>query len=57
MNSNRHFPDPDAEKAKFDVNQNQLHTRGVPGLWSQLLDLLIVLGVSAVIIGILLWIF
>ncbi|WP_226001906.1 hypothetical protein [Paenibacillus sp. BJ-4] len=50
---NRPFSKPvDAEgaKANFDVNQQKLHSEGVSGLWRQVSNLLILVGVIAVII-------
>ncbi|MDQ0493011.1 MULTISPECIES: hypothetical protein [Paenibacillus] len=50
---NRPFSKPvDAEgaKANFDVNQQRLHSEGVSGLWRQVSNLLILVGVIAVII-------
>ncbi|MEC0181534.1 hypothetical protein P4H61_08470 [Paenibacillus peoriae] len=50
---NRPFSNPvDAEgaKANFDVNQQKLHSEGVPGLWRQVSNLLILVGVIALII-------
>ncbi|ASR46810.1 hypothetical protein [Paenibacillus kribbensis] len=50
---NRPFSTPvDAEgaKANFDVNQQKLHSEGGTGLWRQVSNLLILVGVIAVII-------
>jgi hypothetical protein len=50
---NRTFSSPvDAEgaKANFDVNQRKLHSKGVSGLWHQVSNLLILVGVIALII-------
>jgi len=44
------LPDPYAAKANFDVNEKKMHTQGVPGLWSQTLDLLIMVGIIAAVI-------
>lgn len=50
---NRPFSKPvDAEgaKANFDVNQRKLHSERVSGVWRQVSNLLILVGVIAVII-------
>ncbi|MGM1020816.1 MAG: hypothetical protein ACQEXV_09755 [Bacillota bacterium] len=50
---NRPFSSPvDAEgaKANFDANQRKLHSEGASGLWRQVSNLLILVGVIALII-------
>ncbi|AZK47852.1 hypothetical protein [Paenibacillus lentus] len=42
--------DPHAVKANFEVNQQQLHKRGVPGLWRQISNLFIVIAIIAVVV-------
>lgn len=46
-------PPPSADhvghKANFDANEQNLHTRGVPSLWSEISSLLIIVGIIAVI--------
>lgn len=44
------LPDPDAAKSKFDVNQKKLHSEGPTGFWREVSDLLITVGIIAVII-------
>ena len=43
-------PDPYAAKANFDVNEKKLHMEGPPGPLRQVTDLLIVVGIIAVIV-------
>ncbi|MCC3379964.1 hypothetical protein ACFQ5D_06375 [Paenibacillus farraposensis] len=53
IEDNRPFSKPvDAEgaKANFDVNQRKLHSEGVSGLWRQVSNLLILVGVIVLII-------
>ncbi|MNJ73262.1 hypothetical protein D3C77_700350 [compost metagenome] len=45
-----HLADPHGAKANFDINQQQLHTRGVPGLWRQISNLLIMVAIIAVVV-------
>lgn len=44
------LPDPYAAKANFDVNQKSLHSQGASGLWRQISNLLIAVGIIALII-------
>lgn len=44
------LPDPYATKANFDVNQKKLHSKGASGLWRQISNLLITVGIIALII-------
>lgn len=48
--------DPGGHKANHDVNQDKLHTKGVPGIWSQIIDLIIVAAIFVVIIAVIAWI-
>ncbi|MEF2969166.1 hypothetical protein V3851_25665 [Paenibacillus sp. M1] len=51
--NNRMFNPPDnpyAAKAHFDTNVKKLRTEGIPGLWRQISNLLIVVAIFAVII-------
>ncbi|CAM2853583.1 hypothetical protein PASE110613_04500 [Paenibacillus sediminis] len=45
-----HLADPQGSKANFDVNQKKLHSEGPSGLWRDITNLLIMVGVIAVII-------
>ncbi|MBA9084424.1 hypothetical protein FHR92_000881 [Fontibacillus solani] len=45
-----HSADPYGAKANFDTNQQKLHSEGVPGLWRQITNLLILVGIVAIII-------
>ncbi|MEK4513241.1 hypothetical protein EJP82_19195 [Paenibacillus anaericanus] len=45
-----HLSDPYAAKANFDVNEKRLHSQGAPGLLYQVTNLLILVGIIAVII-------
>ncbi|MCT2194293.1 MULTISPECIES: hypothetical protein [unclassified Paenibacillus] len=45
-----HLADPHGAKAHFDTNEHKLHSTGVPGLLRQITNLLILVGVIAVII-------
>jgi len=45
-----HSADPYGSKANFDVNQKKLLSKGVPSLWRQVTNLLILVGVIAVVI-------
>ncbi|TKH42092.1 hypothetical protein C1I60_22625 [Paenibacillus terrae] len=50
---NRPFSSPvdtEGAKANFDVNQRKLHSEGASGLWRQVSNLLILVGVIALII-------
>ncbi|RRJ67532.1 hypothetical protein EHV15_12325 [Paenibacillus oralis] len=42
--------DPHGAKANFDTNEKKLHSHGVSGLWRQITNLLILVGVIAAII-------
>ncbi|APB70540.1 hypothetical protein C5G87_17640 [Paenibacillus peoriae] len=42
--------DAEGAKANFDANQRKLHSEGVPSLWRQVSNLLILVGVIALII-------
>ncbi|GAA0134098.1 hypothetical protein YSY43_09380 [Paenibacillus sp. YSY-4.3] len=57
MNGNEHnqqpfppFSDPYAAKAKFDADQQKLQSTGVPGLWRQISNLLILVAIIAVVV-------
>lgn len=50
QNHMNQLPDPDAHKANFDVKQQRLHTKGPFGFWREVSDLLIAVGIIAVII-------
>jgi len=45
-----HSADPYGAKANFDVNEKKLHSKGVPGFWSETLDLFILVGIIALVI-------
>ncbi len=45
-----HSADPYGAKANFDVNQQKLHTEGVPGFWRQVTNLLILVGIIALVV-------
>lgn len=45
-----HSADPYGAKANFDVNEKKLHTHGVPGFLRQVTNLLILIGILAVIV-------
>ncbi|MDF9840939.1 MULTISPECIES: hypothetical protein [unclassified Paenibacillus] len=49
--------DPGGHKANHDVNAGKYHQEGPPGFWRQVTDLLIAVGIIAVIILIIMWIF
>lgn len=49
--------DPGGHKANHDVNAQKYHTEGVPGLWTQISDLLITVAVIAFFIFVIMWIF
>ncbi|ETT69623.1 hypothetical protein C173_16996 [Paenibacillus sp. FSL R7-277] len=49
--------DPGGHKANHDVNEQKLHKEGPQGLWRQISDLLIAVGVIALIIVVFMWIF
>lgn len=49
--------DPGGHKANHDVNAQKYHKEGVPGFWRQVTDLLILVGIIAVLIFIFSWIF
>ncbi|MNJ53567.1 hypothetical protein D3C77_489610 [compost metagenome] len=42
--------DPYAAKTNFDVNEQQLHKSGVPGLWRQICNLSILVAIIALVI-------
>ncbi|MNO75493.1 hypothetical protein D3C76_665400 [compost metagenome] len=42
--------DPYAAKSNFDTNQKKLLTEGAPGLWRQISNLLILVGIVAIFI-------
>lgn len=44
-----HSADPYGAKANFDVNEKKLHSQGVPGLFRQITNLLIIVGILALI--------
>lgn len=44
-----HMKDGYAAKSNFDANQQQLHRSGLPGLWRQVSNLLILVAVIAVV--------
>lgn len=44
------LPDPYAAKSNFDVNQKKFQSQGVPGLWRQISNLLITVGIIAFLI-------
>lgn len=55
MFSDNHKPfrepdDPYAFKANYDANQKKLQSEGVPGLWRQVSNLLILVGILGVIV-------
>ncbi|MNP41221.1 hypothetical protein D3C76_1349100 [compost metagenome] len=39
--------DPHAAKSNFDTNQKKMLSEGVPGLWRQITNLLILVGIVA----------
>ncbi|MHA0857277.1 hypothetical protein [Paenibacillus sp. CMAA1364] len=45
-----HSADPYGAKANFDVNEKKLHSQGAPGLFRQITNLLLLVGILAVII-------
>lgn len=45
-----HSADPYGAKANFDVNEKKLHSQGVPGLFRQVTNLLILIGILAIIV-------
>lgn len=45
-----HSADPHGAKANFDVNEKKLHSQGVPGLFRQVTNLLILIGILAIIV-------
>lgn len=45
-----HSADPYGAKANFDVKEKKLHTHGFPSFWSETLDLLILVGIIAIVI-------
>lgn len=45
-----HSADPYGAKANFDVNQEKLHREGVHSFWRETTNLLIIVGVIAVVI-------
>ncbi|MEK3793383.1 hypothetical protein MKX42_16755 [Paenibacillus sp. FSL R7-0204] len=49
--------DPGGHKANHDVNEQKLHREGPLGFWRQISDLLIAVGVIALIIVVIMWIF
>lgn len=49
--------DPGGHKANHDVNEQKLHREGPLGLWRQISDMVIAVGVIALIVGVLMWIF
>lgn len=48
--------DPGAYKANHDVNEHRLHNEGAPGLWRQVSNLLITVGIIAIIFVVFFWI-
>ncbi|AWV35053.1 hypothetical protein MHH60_04595 [Paenibacillus sp. FSL H7-0716] len=46
---NPNLSDPAGHKANHDVNAQKYHTEGVPGFWSEVTNLLIVVAIIAVI--------
>ncbi|WP_151733495.1 hypothetical protein [Paenibacillus tengchongensis] len=50
------FTDPGGIKAKHDAEAHQYHNEGVHGLWRQISDTLIVVGIIAVIFIIFRWV-
>ncbi len=50
-------PDPDAHKAKHDADARNYHQKGITGFWRQVTDLVIAVGVLAVIAGLCVWLF
>lgn len=44
------LPDPYAAKENFDVNEKKFHSQGTPGLWRQISNLLITVGIIAFLI-------
>ncbi|EOS53500.1 MULTISPECIES: hypothetical protein [Paenibacillus] len=45
-----HPADPHGAKAHFDANEQKFHSTGVPGLWRQITNLLILVGIIGVIL-------
>ncbi|MNP52864.1 hypothetical protein D3C76_1472850 [compost metagenome] len=45
-----HSADPQGAKANFDANEKKLHSQGVLGFWRQVTNLLILVGVIALIV-------
>lgn len=50
-------PDPYAHKAKHDADAHKYHHKGITGFWGQVTDLVIAVGVLAVIVGLCIWLF
>lgn len=46
---NPNMTDPGGHKANHDVKAQKYHTQGFPGFWSEVINLLIVVGIIAVI--------
>ncbi|MEK3769513.1 hypothetical protein MKY14_13180 [Paenibacillus sp. FSL R5-0887] len=46
---NPNMTDPGGHKANHDVNAQKYHTEGVPGFWSEVTNLLIVVAIIVVI--------
>lgn len=42
--------DPYAAKANSEINEQQLHRSGVPGLWRQISNLFILVAIIAVVV-------
>ncbi|OAB39777.1 hypothetical protein [Paenibacillus glacialis] len=45
-----HSADPYGSKANFDMNEKKLHSQGVSGLFRQITNLLILVGILALIV-------
>ncbi|GAB6991992.1 hypothetical protein [Paenibacillus pini] len=50
--TNTQIPSPYAAKANFDVNERKLHSKGTDGLRYQVTNLLILIGIIALIYGV-----
>lgn len=48
--------DPGGHKANHDVNAHHYHTQGASGFWRQVTNLLIIVGIIAVVILIVRWV-
>lgn len=45
-----HSADPYGSKANFDVNEKKLHSQGVSGFFREITNLLILVGILALIV-------